>query len=100
MPGKRADVFLELMHRIEYFSLDRACGELTDEEFYWEPAPGSWSIRARDECRTTTPFGKGDWLVDFEAPEPTPAPMTSYNHRRQSFDRHAAYVVVAFVAGG
>jgi site-specific recombinase XerD len=25
---------------------------------------------------------------------------TVYDHRRQSFDRHAAYVVVAFVAGG
>jgi len=23
-----------------------------------------------------------------------------YDHRRQSFDRHAAYVEVAFVAGG
>jgi len=75
--GKRADVFLQLMHRIEYFSLERACAELTDEEFYWEPAPASWSIRRRDECRTPTPFGNGDWLVDFEVPEPTPAPLTS-----------------------
>jgi hypothetical protein len=25
---------------------------------------------------------------------------TIYNRRRQNFDRHAAYVVVAFVAGG
>ncbi len=65
------------MFRIEYFSLERACAELTDEEFYWEPVPSSWSIRRRDECRTPTPFGNGDWLVDFEVPEPTPAPMTS-----------------------
>ncbi len=77
MAGKRADVFLQLMFRIEYFSLERACAELTDEEFYWEPAPSSWSIRRRDECRTPTPFGNGDWLVDFEVPEPRPAPMTS-----------------------
>jgi hypothetical protein len=30
-----------------------------------------------------------------------PRTTTVYDvHRRQSFDRHAAYVVVAFVAGG
>ena len=77
MADKRAEVFLELMHRIEDFSLERACAGLTDEEFYWEPAPSSWSIRRRDECRTATPFGEGDWVVDFEVPEPTPAPMTT-----------------------
>ena len=38
-----------------------------------------WQIAARDaEPRTTT----------------------IYDRRRQNFDRHAAYVVVAFVAGG
>src|SRR5436853_4824563 len=65
------------MHRIEYFSLERACAELTDDEFYWEPAPSSWSIRRREECRTPTRFGNGEWRVDFEVPEPTPAPLTS-----------------------
>jgi hypothetical protein len=29
-----------------------------------------------------------------------PRTTTIYEHRRQNFDRHAAYVVVAFVAGG
>ena len=29
-----------------------------------------------------------------------PRTTTVYDHRRQNFDRHAAYVVVAFVAGG
>jgi hypothetical protein len=28
-----------------------------------------------------------------------PRTTTIYEHRRQNFDRHAAYVVVAFVAG-
>jgi len=65
------------MQRIEQFSIARACTGLSDEEFYWEPAPSSWSIRRRDECRTPTPFGNGDWLVDFAIPEPTPPPMTS-----------------------
>ena len=29
-----------------------------------------------------------------------PRTTTIYDRRRQNFDRHAAYVVVAFVAGG
>lgn len=31
---------------------------------------------------------------------PTRETTTIYDWRRQNFDRHAAYVVVAFVAGG
>ena len=76
MIGKRAGVFLELMDRIEYFTLRRAWSELTDDEFLWEPTPSTWSVRRVDECRTPTPFGQGDWRVDFGR-EPTPAPMTS-----------------------
>jgi hypothetical protein len=33
-------------------------------------------------------------------PTPVPSRRRIYDRRRQSFDRHAAYVVVAFVAGG
>jgi hypothetical protein len=65
------------MDRIEQFTLARACVGVTDDEFYWEPAPSSWSVRRRDECHTSTPFGNGAWLVDFEVPEPTPVPITS-----------------------
>jgi hypothetical protein len=74
--GKRSDVFGEVMERIEYFTLERAWTNLTDEEFFWEPTPSTWSVRRVEACRTPTPFGSGDWRVDF-GPEPTPAPMTS-----------------------
>ena len=76
MAGKRSDVFLKVMDRIEHFTLQRAWTELTDDEFFWEPTPSTWSVRRLEECRTPTPFGQGDWRVDF-GPEPTPAPMTS-----------------------
>lgn len=77
MVAKRADAFLEVMYRIEYFTLERAWTDLSDDEFFWEPTASTWSVRRRSECRTRTPFGAGDWLVDFEAPEPHPTPMTS-----------------------
>ena len=37
--GKRADALLQLMDRIEYFTRERACDGLTDNELIWEPAP-------------------------------------------------------------
>lgn len=53
---------------------------LTDEEYLWEPAPGTWSVRRREDpapSTVTMRVGAGDWLVDFGQPEPTPAPVTS-----------------------
>ena len=77
MVSKRADAFLQLMSRIERFTLERAWTDLTDDEFFWEPTPSTWSVRLRADCRTSTPFGDGDWVADFEIAEPTPVPVTS-----------------------
>jgi integrase/recombinase XerD len=38
--------------------------------------------------------------VQIAARHADPRTTTIYDHRRENFDRHAAYVVVAFVAGG
>jgi hypothetical protein len=37
---------------------------LTDDEYFWEPVPGMWSVRGPD-------------TVDFEYPEPSPPPVTT-----------------------
>jgi len=50
---------------------------LTDEEYLWEPVPGSWSIRPRAEATTSHADGGGDLVLDYEWPEPTPAPVTT-----------------------
>ena len=39
---------------------------LTDDEMFWEPFAGSWSVRRADECVTPTPFRDGDWAADFD----------------------------------
>lgn len=77
MTGKRAGTLLECMDQIEHFTLRRAWTALGDEELFFEPVPGAWSIRRRDECRTPDPFGAGEWVADFAIPEPTPVPMTT-----------------------
>jgi hypothetical protein len=41
---------------------------LTDEEYFWEPVEGSWSVR---------PDESGAYRTDGEWPEPVPAPVTT-----------------------
>src|SRR5688500_9101295 len=50
---------------------------LTDDEYRWEPAAGAWNVRPRDEARTAMAAGAGDLVIDFEHPEPSPAPVTT-----------------------
>lgn len=50
---------------------------LTDDEYRWEPAAGCWSIRRRGAARSAMAAGGGDWVADFEYPEPQPAPVTT-----------------------
>ena len=50
---------------------------LSDEEYLWEPVPGCWSIRPRDEARSAMAAGGGDHVADFAYPEPSPPPFTT-----------------------
>lgn len=50
---------------------------LTDEEYFFEPVPGCWSVRPRGTATTPMAAGSGDWVIDFAYPEPRPAPFTT-----------------------
>ena len=50
---------------------------LTDAEYLWEPVPGCWSLRPRGESVAAMAAGAGEWVADFEFPEPEPAPVTT-----------------------
>jgi hypothetical protein len=79
MGGKRADSLLEVMGRIEQYTLRRVWDRLGDDELFWEPVPGSWGVRRRDACESREPFGSGEWVVDFDGPVSMTdaAPMTT-----------------------
>jgi hypothetical protein len=47
--------------------LDARLAGLTDDEYLWEPVTGGWSVRQVG----------GTWLVDWQDPEPDPAPVTT-----------------------
>lgn len=50
---------------------------LTDAEYFWQPAPGAWTVHPRGEGSVAIEGGVGDFTIDFEFPEPTPAPLTT-----------------------
>ena len=50
---------------------------LTDNEYFWEPVPGCWSVRPRAEATAPVLAGAGDMVVEFGFPEPNPAPVTT-----------------------
>jgi len=50
---------------------------LTDEEYFWEPVPGCWSVRKRGTPTQTTTVGTGEYLFEFVYPEPEIAPVTT-----------------------
>jgi hypothetical protein len=50
---------------------------LTDDEYFWEPAAGAWSVRRRGSPGAVGEVGGGDWTIDFALPEPSPPPVTT-----------------------
>lgn len=49
-------------------SLNGWLKDLTDEEFFWEPVPGCWTVHpAEDGC----------WIIDYADPPPKPLPVTT-----------------------
>jgi hypothetical protein len=50
---------------------------LTDDEYFWEPVPGCWSVRPRAEADAPILAGSGDLVAEFAFPEPDPAPFTT-----------------------
>lgn len=51
---------------------------LSDEEYFWEPVPGSWNLRRRGTADPALAVGTaGDLTIDFTHPAPQPAPVTT-----------------------
>jgi len=85
-PGLDGDMPTVLIDQIEFhvraFLRPRLEG-LTDEEYVFDPTGNgsAWTIHPRTPAGQTPPTsiqgGSGDMVIDFEAPEPDPAPLTT-----------------------
>lgn len=74
------DIRKELTDQLEWHWQNHArprLNGLSDEEYFWEPVPGSWSVRPRGTGTAPLQVGSGDYTIDFAIPEPAPAPVTT-----------------------
>ncbi len=44
--------------------------DMSDAEFFWEPAPSCWTVRQH-------PTLSGRWEIDYDWPPPDPPPLTT-----------------------
>ena len=50
---------------------------LTDDECWWEPVEGCWSVRPRSEARGAQAAGAGSLVIDWDYPVPSRPPVTT-----------------------
>jgi hypothetical protein len=50
---------------------------LTDDEYFWEPVDGCWSVRPRADATAPVLGGSGELVSEFAFPEPDPPPVTT-----------------------
>lgn len=70
----------ELVEQIDWHwqhQLRPRIDSLTDDEYVWEPAPDSWSVRPRGTSTAPMQIGSGEFTIDFAMPQPVPAPVTT-----------------------
>jgi DinB superfamily len=70
----------ELLEQLEWHwehQLRPRLDGLTDDEYFWEPVPGCWSVRPRGESTAPISVGGGDFTVDYALPPRDPEPVTT-----------------------
>lgn len=50
---------------------------LTDEEFFWEPAPGCWTLSRRGASKAPASIGNGEFTMDYAPPPHEREPVTT-----------------------
>ncbi|NNG18670.1 DinB family protein [Naumannella sp. ID2617S] len=50
---------------------------LTDDEYFWRPTPGAWSVRPAGTGATPMASGTGSHEIDWTYPEPEPSRVTT-----------------------
>ena len=50
---------------------------LSDDEYFWQPVPGCWTISRRGESQAPISYGPGDFTWDYGPVTVDPEPMTT-----------------------
>ncbi|MGA8246065.1 MAG: DinB family protein [Nocardioides sp.] len=85
-----AELAAQLTWHWEHLLRPRLAG-LSDEEYLWEPVPGCWSLRRRGIPTSWRTAGAGEFVMEYDVPDPEPAPVTTIAWR-------LAHVIVGCLA--
>jgi hypothetical protein len=55
---------------------------LTDDEYFWQPVHGCWTISRRGESKAPVSFGAGEFTMDYAEPPRDREPVTTIAWRR------------------
>lgn len=50
---------------------------LTDDEYFWEPVRGCWTLSRRGHSSAPLSLGVGEFTMDYADPLPSPEPVTT-----------------------
>ena len=64
---------------------------LTDDEYFWQPVPGCWTLSPRGQSAAPISVGGGKFTMDYALPPPDPEPVTTIAWR-------LAHIIVAVFA--
>jgi DinB superfamily len=64
---------------------------LTDDEYFWPPVPGCWTLSRRGESSASTSLGTGEFTWDYDEPPRKPEPVTTIAWR-------LAHLIVVFAS--
>jgi hypothetical protein len=93
-PGVDIDWNAELVDQLEahwQHQLRPRLDGLTDDEYFWPPVPGSWTLSRRGESAAPVSFGAGEFTMDYAMPPHDREPVTTIAWR-------LAHVIVAFAS--
>lgn len=48
---------------------------LTDDEYFWQPVPGCWTLSRRGESTAPLSLGSGEFTIDYAPPPHDPEPV-------------------------
>ena len=79
-PSMAVDWNMEVLDQVESHWTQRLrprLDGLSDEEYFWQPVPGCWTISRRGESRAPISYGSGDFTWDYGPAAQDPEPMTT-----------------------
>jgi hypothetical protein len=50
---------------------------LTDDEYFWQPVPGCWTVSRRGESKAPLSLGAGEYTMDYATPPYDREPVTT-----------------------